>query len=643
MSYSAITQPSTYMDGYSFVPLRLSDTDASNVENYKYIINIVWNGLEVSASESYGYDGGIYTKLTFSTDHEYKIGDILLLEDASNSYSDYYIVLLTPSTDSVVIDLTLGAALTATTNTYNVIKYKVNPDPDFEAKVDLSNTLKDFVTQNFDDSNEIYAAPNTRFSYDLKMGYEGNAVYNFDDNYFVGGNIGFLATGLTAVTQVDFQVGDEIVIQQDLYEWTYTDNYFESGYVAFTGTTTMPFLSGQSITVAGQITNPYYNGVTTVLSADTYSLVTQKPWGSSSPVEGGSIFGVPVPEYNTSAVITDIIYSAGTGVIVVTDVPFVMNTPAIGGTIKHLDGRYITSLDDLSITGLNVYNSYVNQTDYSITEFDKYVVQNRIFSSNNISTILLGASTFGAAPHAYRIEKSSKSWLLAHVYATGDTYGVGYEWYDSNNNSLGTSEITGTSEVTDFYFPVGVDQVLANTNRVDSVSLSSIYDSIDSYAVYLTTSVSTIKTNLIKFEINDDCSRYELYHLMWKDARGSWISYPFKYLSRDTTDVDKKNYYQDEGTWSSNSFGFNTWGRGERTFFSRSRDKVRLNSGWISEYENALIKDLMQSAAVYIQTPDNELYGATIDNKSIEFGKNINDQVWQYNFDVVYSRNQIRL
>lgn len=716
--YSAITQPNTYSNGYSFVPIRLNDSDATTVESYKYLINIAYNGLTITTSEAYSYDGGIYTKLTFATAHEYAIGDILLLEDSSGLYSGYYIVLLAPSTTTLVVDLTLGAAMTGTVETQNVVKYKVNPDPDFEAKIDLSNTLKDFVTQNLTDTSEIYAGPNTRFEYDLKFGYEGNAVFSFDDNIFQSGNIGFVDASLTAVTQVQFNVGDIITIQQDLYSWDYTDNFFDSGYVGYTGVTGHNFASGDTITVTGQITNPSYNGPNTVnLSVDTYGVRTSSAFLSSSPVEPGTIYGVITPEYNTTATITNIVYSAGTGVIIITDIPFAQNTPAIGGTIKHADGRYITVLDSLAITGLSVYNSYVNQLNYSIDEFDKYVCQTRAASGNNISTILGNTDR-------HRIEASTKSWLLAHsdgsnyweprftFYDSSSnflsevkidfnfTYGsnVGINSYVNNGGNLqillagahGMSvgdtllvvgaipayngvweviEVNSTTQLTvnnayvanvlngaeyvkeitggaydDYYFPVGLDQLLANTSTtlLSGSSLASVAANVDYYKVELE-SGNAANTNPIYFEINNDCSRYELYHLMWKDARGSWLSYPFKYLSRDKTDVDKKNYYQTNGTWSSNSFDFDSYGRGERTYFARSRDKVTLNSGWVEEFENALIKDLMQSASVYVQTPDNVLVACTIDNKKIEFGKNINEQVFQYKFDIVYSNDEIRL
>jgi hypothetical protein len=708
------------MSAYSAVPLRVKDFDAAQIEQYKYVVNILSNKIPISTTQPYQFEGYVFTRVNFATPHKFKLGDIVFLNQASGFYTDYYTIITIPSSTSIVVDLTLGQPLTGATTVANAIKYKLTPDPDGDAKLDLSNTLKDYVTQNLEDSNNIFDGVNTRFDYELLIGYEGKALYQFDDNYFVNGNVGFLATGLTATTQVDFEIGDEIIIQQNLYEWPYTDNFFFTGNLGFTGTTANIFSIGDSVTITGQITEPYYNGDATVTSAGTNFIVVNKGFTTSTPVEGGTIYGVPVPEYNTTAIITNIVFSAGIGVIIVTDQGFVQSTPPIGGTIRHADGKLITSFNQLSITGLSVFNSYIPQTDYSITAFDPYVVQSRANNLNYLSTIY----DIEASGLRYRIQPETKSWLLAHTddssfwepvfsfYNSSNTllsrtkltfpltYGpqVNINTYANNGGNLQlnlfsvhnllagdkiqifnshpsyngvttvltvlstTAIVVDVSHVTnsvlgsenikkvtggiyeDYYFPIGIDQIAESSNNVllTGSALSAISSSVDYYKVELYYEGSA-NTNSIYFEMNDDCSKFETYHLLWKDAKGSWISYPFKYLSQDRMDVDRKNYYQTEGTWENGTFGYDSYGRGETTFFARSRNKITLNSGWIDEYENELIRDLMQSAKVYIQTPDNKIMACVIDDKNITFGKDINDQIYQYKFEVTFSNNNIRL
>jgi hypothetical protein len=62
----------------------------------------------------------------------------------------------------------------------------------------------------------------------------------------------------------------------------------------------------------------------------------------------------------------------------------------------------------------------------------------------------------------------------------------------------------------------------------------------------------------------------------------------------------------------------------------------------IYEFERTLIEDLMQSASVYLQTPDNRLFQAHLEEKDLEIFKNINEQLFSYTFNVRTSNNEYR-
>ena len=129
---------------------------------------------------------------------------------------------------------------------------------------------------------------------------------------------------------------------------------------------------------------------------------------------------------------------------------------------------------------------------------------------------------------------------------------------------------------------------------------------------------------------------------MWKDKLGSFITYPFIYVSRDNIESERKNYYKQNGSWENNTFGYNDYERGEKDFYVRSRKSIILNSGWLYEFERDLIEDLMQSASVYIQTPDNRLFQCHLAETELEIYKNINEQLFSYTFNVRVSNNEYR-
>ena len=645
MALSAITQPHTYMAAYSAVPLKLYSDQYNQQQLYKYIVNMVWDSVEISQDVSINIGDNIFTKFTTTTPNDFIVGDTVLVDDSinNNQFTGYYNVqqVLTPT--QFAIDLIPNAPFGSSGFTVSkVIKWRLTPDLDGYGKMDLSNTMKDFVSQNITGQTENYAltypGPDTRFDYRLYCGSESQYAFYFDDNLFSGGTVAFHSSGTTSLSGVPFQIGDTIQIIQDVYEWPYTDNYFALGnLVGFTGTTTNPFLVGQPITITGQQTFPYYNGLTTIAGVDTNSLYVYKTWQGATPVESGFVYGVPRPEYNTTATIQEIFVDATYGVVIITDLPFTTSSVPISGYIQYADGSITQTPIEVSVTGKCVFDAHINRPDYSLTYYDQYVIQNRSFTGNNLSTIFNTDSY-------YRVEASTRGFILGHTYL--DTYadGMVYQFYNANGTSLGVIRLAkeeATQE--DFYFPFGLNQI-SQTSYVDVTNTFSSYSgSVDNYRLYMYDGPGLAqRTNDINFYLNDDCSMYDIYHLMWKDKYGSYISYPFIYMSRKNVETDRKSYYKQEGNWSNDTFGYNDYDRGETTFYSQSKNSFILNSGWVKDFEADLMEDMMQSTDVYLQTPDNRLFPCMLNETDLEIFKNINEQLFSYTFNVRIGYNEFR-
>src|SRR5690606_18841748 len=179
----------------------------------------------------------------------------------------------------------------------------------------------------------IWSGPNTYFNYQLYLGEAKKYVVEFEDNGFFyptygdAAKISFWNSSITSLSAVSLSIGDQIVIQQELFEWNYTGAYNDGGYLAFSATSAIHnFRVDQPITVNGQVTEPYYNGPTTITSVNNYPsstrLTTSKPWSTvaASIAEGGDIFGTPIPEYNTVANIVDLNIDVTYGLVVSTDI-----------------------------------------------------------------------------------------------------------------------------------------------------------------------------------------------------------------------------------------------------------------------------------------------------------------------------------
>jgi hypothetical protein len=644
MGYSAITTPHTYMGAYSAVPLKVYSTEWNTQDNFKYVINLCWDTVNVSAITTVAVGNNVYTKLTVPSSHTFELGDSVFLFDSinSNQFTGYFNVQALPDATSVAIDLIPGFQTNSPGTTISkVVKWKLTPDPDGYGKVDLSNVLKDKVSDILTGQSVNYAltynGEDTRFCYTLNCGSEKNYVFDFQNNLMSGGTVAFYNSTITSLSGVPFQVGDLIAITQDQVGWAYTDNYFAGGNVGFTGTTQHSFLANQTITVTGQETNPYYNGITTILSASTYALVTNKTFQSNTAPEPGVIYGIPRPEYNTTASITEIFVDPTYGVVIVTDLAFTTPSVTIPGSIQFANGVITTIPNEITITGNCVFNAHINRPDYSLTAYDPYVIQNRAYTSNNLSTIFSGTTQ-------YRVEENTIGFLLGHTYLNSYVDGMVYDFYNSNNSLLGRIRIPKIdSRDTDFYFPFGLTQLSQSPYTDITGTFSGYSGSVNSYSMFLYDGGAyTPRSNSINFKLNPDCSMYELYHLMWKDRNGSYASYPFIYMSRKNVEADRKTYYKQEGNWNNNTFQYYDYDRGETNFYTQSKNSYVLNSGWLYQFETELMEDLMQSTEVYIQTPDNRLYPCMLNDTSVELFKEINEQIFSYTFNVRVAYNEFR-
>jgi len=652
MSYSFTITPSNYTAAYSAVPVQVYSTNYDDYDQYKYLINLCWNRVTSSGStaQAYPLENEIYTQFTTTTAHSFTVGDKILLYSSGSSVNGYYDVVRVLSSTQVVITLEPSAPITSFSFILaNVIKYKIDPNPYGYGNVNLSNTLKDFVSQNLSADTTTYPnvisyglsyeGTDTMFEYDIYAGEETLYSFPFNDNFFSGGTVGFNNTGLTNVNDTIFQVGDEVIIEQNISIWNYTDNFFSDGYVGFTGNTTHSFLSGQTITVAGQNTFPFYNGQTTILSAGTQYVITSKAYQGNTPVEGGQIFGTPRPTYNTVGTITQIFVHPTLGLCILTDIPYATSSVAISGYIKYADGRLSQTPVKAEILNKRTYNAHIDRPDYTTTYFNDYVIQPGA-TLENISTIL-------NTNHNYRIERSSIGFLLTHCEGTGSFVdGMAYVFYDNNSNTLGELVIPKPSGATDFYSPIGLDQIAKTPNKTEITNQFSGYSgNVNSYSVFavdLTGMTYTQMSKDIVFELNNDCSMYEIYHIMWKDKNGSFITYPFIYISRESIESVKSSYYKTEGNFSVGSFGYDQWDRGTKDFYQKSKEIYTLNSGWLFEFERELMKDLIQSPSVYMQSPDGKIYPAQLSESNIEIYKKINEDIFKYEFNLIISYNEFR-
>lgn len=625
-------------------------SDISGFNKFKYLTNIIYNIEVISAYQPVEFNGLIYTQLTLNN-IQFLIGDKVFL-DGNGIYN-----ILNITGNNVIIDADINdvTIVNSVTTLSRVISYKLDKEPTLGLGViDYSNTLRNFCTHKLSDFNGIYWSREVIQPYKLAFGEEYEFEYEFEDNGFFSGNVGFINTSLSAsyTASIPFQIGDSILIQQEQQEFIYNESGVVGDRLAFTGSGGHNFREGQQVFITGQVNQPQYNGYTTVISGEGTSLLVVDKQFNGGEIRSGSIFGTPIPEYNTVATITNIYYTSSIGIVIETDLPFLAATSPIPGKIKWADNKLL--------------QKYQSPTDYKLSSTGK-LDKLQQFSSNQelfhlnplISSSQYVSSIISLTSNNYkhRIEYDTKSWVLIKPSYQSNNFNtssldIKYTFYDITGSLLGTGSFHYSGSIKfnkdgnlplspqseyGIYIPTGLNQLSSSLQFTSSIN----YPDIKEYKLEITNNIAT--TQPITFRLNDDCNpQYGVYHILFKDSLGSWLSYPFKYKSFTSTETNTKTYYKKEGQLDGNQKIYSTYDRGRTNIYKRYTDKVRLTSGWVNDNENIIIKDLLTSPEIYIQDENNILRAAQLLNTDVELGKSVNTNIFNYTLEVSYSIDELR-
>lgn len=629
-------QPNRLSSGYNLLPVRLT-TSETELDNYEFMVNLVDREVNITNFETVVFNRQIATRLTVASTSGYKRGDEILINDVANAdaYSGYYFIL--DIIDGFNLIINLEPTIPYGVNVSKMLKVFrwTLPAPGGTNKIDIAKVVQSNLKSNVEDStNNItqgrqFSAPHTTYKYKLIIGdIRQDTRWNFTR---ISNGRGFDPDWSNRVVlrsphEPSFLIGDRVNLDIDPYIWSYNDNQFSAGGVAYTGSTRHWLRVGQSINVQGQITYPSYNGpnrVNAVLNTQTIRTFTK--WIDSTPIEGGFITYELRPEWNTDFIIEDIIESGGEWVIL-TNIRILSDDPLFDQTSLFITagGKVISQLPDINPIEVITDDKWV----YSVNVRDREYFDN--FGFNYIINDNLPLRRFSSIiDKPYTISKDALSYLLVHIDPLLPQNFITrfiYSCYDVNNNLMGTISLNTVNKGNDYYIPCGINNIVGSTTTTGTID----FDKIKRYTIQGVKSDSTPRTALIEFEIAD-CSKYKEYNLIWKDAAGSYLSKPFGLINRKATEVETNKYYQDH------TFDKNLYDRGETVINTEYNDYWKLTSDYLNDEDNYIFKDLLTSNEHYLHV-DGEVIAVTLETNSIEYGESDYDGVFNYQFIVKSSK-----
>ena len=106
-----------------------------------------------------------------------------------------------------------------------------------------------------------------------------------------------------------------------------------------------------------------------------------------------------------------------------------------------------------------------------------------------------------------------------------------------------------------------------------------------------------------QYTININCPNlkgYESIRLCWLNQWGAWDYYTFTQKSVRSISTKGSTYEQLAGTWNEAAYRVDSYKGGKKAFRVNATEKIKMNTDFVSESENEMFEELINSPEVYI-------------------------------------------
>jgi len=238
------------------------------------------------------------------------------------------------------------------------------------------------------------------------------------------------------------------------------------------------------------------------------------------------------------------------------------------------------------------------------------------------------------------------AWLYWTNFNLNTSY-VKVVTYNSANTLLGTFKIDNKYSTSRFLrIPTGPYNILNIPDAQFTLGVQPIITgSVDHYTVQTFNSSNVAISTEAEYKIIEDCTRYEKRRLQFLNELGGYDTFNFTLVSKETMDIERSMFKKDLGSYgTSYSFVNSPNDRAYSQYHTRIKDKISIQSDWVTEQQLAWLEQLVTSPDVRL---DDGLYliPINITNTSFEKKKVVNEKLFnlQLEYTLSYDRYRQRL
>jgi len=129
--------------------------------------------------------------------------------------------------------------------------------------------------------------------------------------------------------------------------------------------------------------------------------------------------------------------------------------------------------------------------------------------------------------------------------------------------------------------------------------------------------------------------KYPNIRIKWKNRYGQFDYLDFNLVHRQSFSTERKTYQPQLGTWEGSTLSYQNYDTATRAYIVYSKQTISVNSNWLSESYNEILKQLLVSDEIYWieENSLDDIKPITITTQNIVFKTGVNDKLIQYQFD----------
>jgi RNAse (barnase) inhibitor barstar len=187
---------------------------------------------------------------------------------------------------------------------------------------------------------------------------------------------------------------------------------------------------------------------------------------------------------------------------------------------------------------------------------------------------------------------------------------------------------------------------MANLNTIPNSQFTSgaqpvITGAEHSYSIVLLDSANNAISERYYYTVANNCSRYPKKRFQFLNELGGYDFFNFTLVSKENVDIERSNYKKTLGTASTTRYTYSPNDRANTQFHTRMKDKISVQSDWVTEAQMLWLEELMTSPDV-LYDDGTYLIPVNITNSSFERKQEVNEKLFNLTIEYTLSYDRYR-